>query len=119
MKKYFFILSLLCLGLVSCENNEPEIEPVKDPLDYTLVHMLTYNREEITSISIFDSNGNSTGYGTHIGSYYVPKTGSITINWTYDTHEYYETFYVGSAQELWIYVRYDYAEVVNEHLDTY
>ena len=123
MKKYFFILSLLCLGLISCETYEPE--PVKDPLDYTLVHIINayytsvsgnHSNTNITNISIFDSNGSSTGYGTHLGNYYVPKEGGVTINWTENSNgdKHSETFYVGNAQELWIFVDYDYAEVISK-----
>ena len=118
MKKYFFILSLLCLALVSCEKDEPE--PVKDPLDYTLVHITkssTYSGIEITGVF-------TDGYniGIYPGNYYIKKNSTISINWTYyDTDYYYseyigdysESFTVGNAQEIWINVSIYSAYVIN------
>lgn len=100
MKKYFFILSLLCLALVSCENDEPE--PVKDPLDYTLVHIIDeHSSSKITGVYTVNGYNNTVGIGIYPGNYYIKKNSTIRINWTYDDEEYYsEEFTVGSTRDL-------------------
>ena len=120
MKKYFFILSLLCLALVSCENDEPVPEPVKDPLDYTLVHITesgTYSK--ITGVYTVDGYNNTVEIGIYPGNYYVKKNSTIRINWNYRNSyseyngDYSEEFTVGNAQEIWINVTETSAYVIN------
>ncbi|MBR5469471.1 MAG: hypothetical protein IKU78_03280 [Paludibacteraceae bacterium] len=82
------------------------------------MHIAKIDHSEITGIFTND------GYiGKYPGNYYVKKNSTIRINWTYySTDSYYskyngdyrEEFTVGNAQELWISVHRDYADVTNE-----
>lgn len=128
MKKIFFILSLLCLGLSSCDKSDIEqelesnIKLISDAENNCLVVVrynsssTFYNDYSSLQILICNENGKAVGHGTHWGSYYVPYNGTITISWKYsddDEYECTETIEVGTAHEIKISISGTSARVIN------